>query len=59
MDGQQKSPYDALVWPIVGAVVLFAIGIAYSHYRVEINNVIMKLNDIQLSVITMLSGATW
>lgn len=56
MDGQQKSPYDALIWPIVGAVVLFAIGIAYSHYRVEINNVIMKLNDIQLSVITMLPG---
>jgi hypothetical protein len=56
MDNSHKSPYDVLIWPIVGCVIIVGIGFAYSHFRTEINTVIMKANDVLLSVITMIPG---
>lgn len=51
---QNSNPYDLLIWPILGVVAILVGGLAYNYFRVPINTAIMAINNVELSVITLL-----
>jgi len=53
---QNSNPYDMFLWPALAAIFLIAVSMGYSHYRPQINSVIMTANDAQMAIISYLPG---